>query len=89
MIPLSTLRARLAKLEAARPSPVRKFIVCAGTLDQIPAALVAALEARGEVVIVTSGVCRDPLDEGPRQPVVYEQVADGRWLAAGDESLAA
>jgi alkanesulfonate monooxygenase SsuD/methylene tetrahydromethanopterin reductase-like flavin-dependent oxidoreductase (luciferase family) len=87
MITLATLRARLAKLEARAPSPVRRFIVVAGTPDQIAPALVAALEAKGEVVLLTSGVPRDPLDEGPRQPVVYEQVG-GAWISA-DEALAA
>ena len=86
MIPLSTLRARVLKLEAARPAG-RKFIVCAGTRDQITPALVAALEAKGEVVLLTTGVCRDPLDTGPRRPVVYEQVG-GAWISA-DEALAA
>jgi hypothetical protein len=87
MTPISTLRARLARLEAERPSPVRRFIVVAGTRDQIGSALVAVLEAKGEVTIVTTGVCRDPLDTGPRRPVVYEQLG-GAWIAA-DEALAA
>jgi hypothetical protein len=88
MIPLSTLRARLARLEAAQPPAVRQFLVCAGTPDQIPAALVAALEAKGELVILISGVCRDPLDEGVTPPVLYEQIS-GAWIPAGDAALAA
>jgi hypothetical protein len=84
---IGSLRARLAKLEAARPSPVRRFIVVAGTPDQIPGALVAALEGLGEVTVVTSGVPRDPLDEGAPVPVVYELVGDA-WLLA-EQDLAA
>jgi hypothetical protein len=84
---LFNLRARLAKLEAARPSPTRRFIVVVGEPDQGDRALLAALP--GEVMLVSSGVCRDPLDEGPRRPVVFEQVADGRWLAADPQALAA
>jgi hypothetical protein len=87
---IGSLRARLAKLEAARPSPVRRFIVVAGTPDQIPGALVAALEGLGEVTVVTSGVPRDPLDpdEGPRLPAVHEQVG-GAWVAVDDTAIAA
>ena len=89
MSSLFNLRARVAKLELRQPSPVRRFIVAAGEPDQIGPALVAALEAIGEVLLVTTGVCRDPLDTGARQPVVHEQVADGRWLAADPQDLAA
>jgi hypothetical protein len=85
---IGSLRARLARLEAARPSPVRRFIVGAGTPDQIPGALVAALEALGEVTVLTTGVCRDPLDTDARRPVVYEQVGPA-WLAVDDPALAA
>jgi hypothetical protein len=84
---ISSLRARLAKLEAARPSPTRRFIVVAGEPDQIGPALVAALEARGVVTLVTSGVCRDPLDEGAPEPAVYELVG-GAWIPAGQDLAA-
>jgi hypothetical protein len=84
---ISSLRARLAKLEAARPSPVRRFIVVAGEPDQIGPALVAALEARGELTILTTGVPRDPLDDGAPVPAVYEYIG-GAWIAA-DLDLAA
>ena len=90
MTPISTLRTRVLKLEVERPSPVRRFIVVAGTRDQIPGALVAALEGLGELVIVTTGVPRDPLDpdEGPRLPAVHEQVG-GAWVAVDDTAIAA
>jgi hypothetical protein len=78
------LRARLAKLEAARPSPVRRFIVVAGEPDQIGPALVAALEARGELTILSTGV---PSAE-PQPPVVYEQVG-AAWVLADPQALAA
>jgi hypothetical protein len=84
---IASLRARLLKLEAARPSPVRRFMVCAGTRDRIAPALIAALEVLGEVTVVTSGVPRDPLDEGAPVPVVYELVGDA-WLLA-EQDLAA
>jgi hypothetical protein len=83
---ISSLRARVLKLEAQRPSPVRRFIVVVGEPD-FDRAVIAGLP--GEVTVVSSGVCRDPLDEGPRRPVVFEQVADGRWLAADPQALAA
>jgi hypothetical protein len=86
---IASLRARVARLEAQQPPATRAFLICAGTPDQIPAALVAALEAKGEVLLLTSGVCRDPLDTGAWQPVVYEQVVDGRWLATDPQALAA
>jgi hypothetical protein len=86
MIPLSTLRARLARLEAQQPSPVRRFIVVAGEPDQVDRALLAALP--GEVTLVTSGVCRDPLDTGSRQPVMWEQVG-AAWVLTDAQALAA
>lgn len=59
---LLSLRARLAKLEAARLPP-RQVIVAAGTRDLVDWPRVAALEAAGfEVVVVLTGVVRDPLD---------------------------
>jgi len=87
---ISSLRARILKLEARQPPATRAFIVVAGTRDQIPGALVAALEGLGELVIVTTGVPRDPLDpdEGPRLPAVHEQVG-GAWVAVDDTALAA
>jgi hypothetical protein len=87
---IGSLRARILKLEARQPPATRAFIVCAGTRDQIPGALVAALEALGEVTVVTSGVPRDPLDpdEGPRLPAVHEQVG-GAWVAVDDTAIAA
>jgi hypothetical protein len=87
---ISSLRARILKLEARQPPATRAFIVVAGTRDQIPGALVAALEGLGELVIVTTGVPRDPLDpdEGPRLPAVHEQVG-GAWVAVDDTAIAA
>jgi hypothetical protein len=87
---ISSLRARVLKLEARQPPATRAFIVYAGTRDQVPGALIAALEDLGEVTVVTSGVPRDPLDpdEGPRLPAVYEQVG-GAWVAVDDTALAA
>ena len=85
---IGSLRARIQKLEARQPPATRAFIVCAGTPDQIPASLVAALEAKGEVTVVTSGVPRDPLDEGAPVPAVYELAAGG-WVAVDDTALAA
>jgi hypothetical protein len=83
---ISSLRARLAKLEAARPSPVRRFIVVAGEPAQVDRALLAALP--GEVTVVSTGVPRDPLDEGPRAPTVWEQVG-AVWVLADPLGLAA
>ena len=85
---IGSLRARLAKLEARAPSPVRRFIVVVGTADQIDRGQVAALEALGEVVLLTSGVPRDPLDEEAPVPAVYELVG-GAWVAVDDVALAA
>jgi hypothetical protein len=85
---IASLRARLLKLEAARPSPVRRFMVCAGTRDRIAPALIAALEVLGEVTVVTSGVPRDPLDEEAPVPAVHELVG-GAWVAVDDTALAA
>jgi hypothetical protein len=85
---IGSLRARILKLEARQPPATRAFIVCAGTPDQVPAALVAALEGLGEVTVVTSGVPRDPLDEGAPVPAVHELVV-GAWVAVADTALAA
>jgi hypothetical protein len=69
---ISSLRARLAKLEAARPSTTRKFIVCAGLEEEVDRARIAALEAEGaEVTVILTGVPRDPLDP----PVEHEMGA--------------
>jgi hypothetical protein len=85
MIPISTLRARLARLEAARPSPVRRFIVCAGLEEELDRARIAALEAAGaEVTTVLTGVPHAEL----RPPTLWEEAADGRWFLA-DQDLAA
>jgi hypothetical protein len=84
---ITSLRARILKLEARQPPAVRAFLICAGTPDQVPAALVAALETRGVVTLVTSGVCRDPLDEGAPGPAVYEFVG-GAWIPAGQDLAA-
>jgi len=63
MIPLSTLRARLAKLEAARLPP-RQVLVVAASPDRVDWQQIAELEGEGaQVVIVTTGVCRNP--DGP------------------------
>jgi hypothetical protein len=86
MIPLSTLRARLAKLEAARPSTTRKFIVCAGLEEEVDRARIAALEAAGAaVVVILSGVPHAEL----RPPVVHEETPDGRWVVVDEQDLAA
>jgi hypothetical protein len=83
---IGSLRARIQRLEAALPSPTRRFIVVVGAPDQVDRALLAALP--GEVTVVSTGVPRDPLDEGPRAPTVWEEAADGRWFLA-DQDLAA
>ena len=57
MIPLSTLRARIQRLEAARPSPERRFIVVAGLEEELDRqAMAAALP--GEVTVILTGVPR-------------------------------
>jgi hypothetical protein len=83
---IGSLRARIQRLEAALPSPTRRFIVVVGAPDQVDRALLAALP--GEVTVVSTGVPRVPLDEGPRAPTVWEEAADGRWFLA-DQDLAA
>jgi hypothetical protein len=67
---LLSLRARLAKLEAARLPP-RQVIVAAGSRELVDWGEVARLEAAGlQVVIVTTGIVRGPLD-----PVVEHEEA--------------
>jgi hypothetical protein len=83
---IGSLRARIQRLEAALPSPTRRFIVVVGAPDQVDRALLAALP--GEVTVVSTGVPRDPLDEGPRAPTVWEQVG-AVWLLADPLGLAA
>jgi hypothetical protein len=82
MIPISTLRARLARLEAERSSPVRKFIVVAGLEEELDGAVLAVLP--GQVTVILTGVPHAEL----RLPTIWEMTLDGRWLLAG-EALAA
>jgi hypothetical protein len=82
MIPISTLRARLARLEAERSSPVRKFIVVAGLEEELDRAVLAVLP--GETMVLLSGIPHAEL----QAPTIWELVPDGRWLLA-DQDLAA
>jgi hypothetical protein len=79
---ISSLRARLAKLEAARPSPMRKFIVVAGLEEELDRAVLAALP--GDVMILATGVPHAEL----RPPTLWEEAGAGRWFLA-DQDLAA
>jgi uncharacterized protein YbjT (DUF2867 family) len=73
---LPSLRARLARLEAARPSPVRRFIVVAGVEEELDRQAIAFLP--GKAMVILSGVPHAEL----RPPTLYELTADGRWLLA-------
>ena len=86
---IGSLRARVLKLEARQPPATRAFIVVAGTRDQVPGALVAALEALGEVTVVTSGVPRDPLDRRSAGCRRCTSRSGGAWVAVDDTALAA
>ena len=79
---IGSLRARLAKLEAARPSPERRFIVVAGLEEELDRAVLAALP--GETIVITTGVPHAEL----RPPTIWELAPDGRWLLA-EQALAA
>jgi hypothetical protein len=79
---ISSLRARLAKLEAARPSPVRKFIVVAGVEEELDRAAIARLP--GETLTILTGVPHAEL----RPPTVWEEIA-GVWVLADPLGLAA
>ena len=62
---IGSLRARLAKLEAARLPP-RQVIVAAGSRELVVWGEVARLEAEGALVtIVFTGIVRGPLDPLP------------------------
>jgi hypothetical protein len=76
MIPISTLRARLARLEAERSSPVRKFIVVAGLEEELDRAVLAVLP--GETMVLLSGIPHAEL----QAPTIWEMAPDGRWLLA-------
>ena len=68
---IGSLRARLAKLEAARLPP-RQVLVVAASPDRVDWQRIAELEGEGaQVVIVTTGVSRNP-DEAEGGMVVRE-----------------
>jgi hypothetical protein len=76
---ISSLRARVQKLEAERLAPERAFIiVCSDPKDVDPATL-ACLP--GAVTLVSTGV------PPSYRPVVWEQIA-GTWVLA-EQDLAA
>jgi hypothetical protein len=77
---IGSLRARVARLEAERPSPIRRFILVAGA-EEVDWGQTAALEKLGELVILRTGVCRDCLGDGLGRPVVWKQVG-AAWIAA-------
>jgi hypothetical protein len=83
MIPLSTLRARVQRLEAERPLATRRFIVVAGLEEELDRAVLAALP--GQVTVILSGVPH----AGLRPPTIWEMAPDGRWLATDPQELAA
>jgi hypothetical protein len=78
---LLSLRARLARLVAERPTG-RKFIVCAGLEEELDRAAIGALP--GQATVVLTGVPHAEL----RPPTIWELAADGRWLLA-EQALAA
>ena len=80
---IGSLRARIQRLEAALPSPTRRFIVVVGAPDQVDRALLAALP--GEVTIVSTGVPHAEL----RPPTVWEMAGDGHWFLLDPQGLAA
>jgi hypothetical protein len=82
MTPLSTLRARVLKLEAERPSPLRRFIVVAGLEEELDRAGIAALP--GQTMVLLTGVPHAEL----QPPTIWELAADGRWFLA-EQDLAA
>jgi hypothetical protein len=82
MIPLSTLRARIQRLEAARPLSERRFIVVAGVEEELDRAVLAALP--GQAMTLLTGVPHAEL----RPPTIWELAPDGRWLLA-EQALAA
>jgi hypothetical protein len=73
---ITSLRARVARLEAARPSPERRFIVVAGVKEELDRAVLAALP--GETMTLLTGVPHAEL----RPPTIWELAPDGRWLLA-------
>jgi hypothetical protein len=79
---IASLRARVLKLEAERPAPVRRFIVVAGLEEELDGAVLAVLP--GQVTVILTGVPHAEL----RLPTIWEMTLDGRWLLAG-EALAA
>jgi hypothetical protein len=83
MIPLSTLRARIQRLEAARPSPERRFIVVAGLEEDLDRDAIARLP--GQAMTLLTGVPHAKL----RPPTLWEEAADGRWLVTDPQDLAA
>jgi hypothetical protein len=79
---ITSLRARVARLEAARPSPERRFIVVAGVEEELDRAVLAALP--GQAMTLLTGVPHAEL----RPPTIWELAPDGRWLLA-EQALAA
>jgi hypothetical protein len=79
---IASLRARVLKLEAAQPAPVRRFIVVAGLEEELDRAVLAALP--GETMVILSGIPHAEL----QPPTIWEMAPDGRWLLA-EQDLAA
>ena len=73
---IGSLRARILKLEAARPSPVRRFIIVAGLEADVDRMAVAILP--GEVTVILTGVPHAEL----RPPTIWELATDGHWFLA-------
>jgi hypothetical protein len=73
---ITSLRARVARLEAARPSPERRFIVVAGVKEELDRAVLAALP--GETMTLLTGVPHAEL----RPPTIWELATDGHWFLA-------
>jgi hypothetical protein len=83
---LFSLRARVMKLEAQR-STERAFIIVCSLPEDVDPATLACLP--GAVTLVSTGVPRDPLDEGRRAPTVWEIAGDGHWFLLDPQDLAA
>jgi uncharacterized protein YbjT (DUF2867 family) len=73
---ITSLRARVQRLEAARPTE-RAFIVVAGVEEELDRQMIAALP--GEATVILSGVPHAEL----RPPTIWELAADGHWFLAG------
>jgi hypothetical protein len=79
---ITSLRARVARLEAARPSPERRFIVVAGLEEELDRDAIARLP--GQATALLTGVPHAEL----RPPTIWEMATDGRWFLA-ETALAA